>query len=449
MLTFLEMLAVLGLVLANGFFVATEFSLVSARSTRIEQLAQDGNKGAVAVRRALEHLDSYIASTQLGITLASLALGWIGEPAVADLFHPLLNFLPAELHETVGRGIASVIAFALVTSVHIVIGELVPKSVALQRPEATAMFVARPIRLFRFMFGPVVYVMKSVANSIVRLLGLEPPSGHTAIHSPEELEMLVQSSREAGLIEESEERLLRRAFDFGDLQIKEVMRPRTDVDAVAMDTPLAEILKMIASLHYSRYPVYQDTVDTVTGILHTKDLLDTIGKRPQLLAGDVEGFSLGAILRTPLFVPTTTDVDRVLDQMQRSKTQMAIVLDEYGGMAGIATMEDIVEELIGEVEDEFDEDTNPTGAPLDVAIVDGLLPFTVAAERYGEPDGKVMSTTLGGYVAERLDRIPVVGDVVPFGAYDVRVEAMDGMRAAKVRFIKRGAVEHRSSSKPA
>ncbi len=348
-----------------------------------------------------------------------------------------------------GRGIASVIAFALVTSVHIVIGELVPKSIALQRPENTAMFVARPIRLFRFMFGPVVYVMKSVANSIVRLLGLEPPSGHTAIHSPEELEMLVQSSREAGLIEESEERLLQRAFDFGDLQIKEVMRPRTDVDAVAIDTPLPQILQMIASLHYSRYPVYQDTVDTVTGILHTKDLLDTIGKRPQLLAGDVEGFSLGAILRTPLFVPTTTDVDRVLDQMQRSKTQMAIVLDEYGGMAGIATMEDIVEELIGEVEDEFDEDTNPTGAPLDVAIVDGLLPFTVASERYGEPDGKVMSTTLGGYVAERLDRIPVVGDVVPFGAYDVRVEAMDGMRAAKVRFIKRVTPERRAGGKPA
>jgi putative hemolysin len=449
MLTFLELLAVLGLVLANGFFVATEFSLVSARRTRIEQLARDGNKAALAVQRALERLDSYIASTQLGITLASLALGWIGEPVVADIFHPLLNFLPVELHDTLGRGIASVLAFALMTTFQIIIGELVPKTIALQRPEATAMFVARPVWLFRFMFGPIVFVMKSIANWIVRLIGLEPPSNHAAVHSPEELEMLVKSSREAGLIGESDERLLRRAFDFGDLQIKEVMRPRTEVDAVWIDTPLPDLLRMISSLHYSRYPVYHDTVDTVTGILHTKDLLDTIGKRPELLAGDIQGFSLGGILRTPLFVPTTTDVDRVLDQMQRSKTQMAIVLDEYGGMAGIATMEDIVEELIGEVEDEFDEDANPTGAPQDLSVVDGLLPFTVAAERYGEPEGKVMSTTLGGYVAERLDRIPVVGDVVPFGAYDMRVEAMDGMRAARVRFIKRVNQELHAVNKPA
>lgn len=432
--TVLGIIAVILLVMMNGFFVAAEFSLVSARRTRIEQLAQEGNKAAQVAQKAIEHLDSYIAATQLGITLASLALGWIGEPAVGHLFE---SFLPEELAHTVGKGITVTLAFSLVTIVHIVLGELVPKSIALQRPEATALFVVRPTRWFRAIFHPVITLMNNVGNGIVRLLGFNPANGHSNVHSPEELEMLVQSSREAGLLQPSEEQLLRRVFDFSDVEIREVMRPRTEVDALAIDTPLPELLNRISSLHYSRYPLYQGTVDTVTGILHTKDLLDAIGKQPELLANG-QSFDLRSIMRTPLFVPQTTGVDRVLDQMQRSKTQMAIVIDEYGGMAGVATMEDIIEELVGEVNDEFDvEEPGKVETPTDAMLVDGLMTMSDAIERFGEPGVKVMSTTIGGYIAERLDRIPVKGDVVAFSDHDVRVEAMDGMRVAQVRFIKR------------
>jgi putative hemolysin len=432
------LLVVVVLVLTNGFFVATEFALVSVRRTRIDQLAQDGNQGALAVQRAIDKLDSFIASTQLGITLASLGLGWVGEPAISQFFDPLTRFLPDSVADTIRHSLAAGLAFALVTMVHIVVGELVPKAIALQRPEKTAMFVTRPVSLFRAIFPPIVFLITSIGNWTIRLLGFEPASGHSSVHSPEELEMLVHSSKEAGLLPESDERLLRRAFDFSDLQVREVMRPRTEVDAVALDTPLPDLLKLIATLRYSRYPVYKDSVDAVSGILHTKDLLDAIGQQPHLLTQG-SPFNLAAILRTPLFVPQTMGVDRLLEQMQRGKQQMAIVIDEYGGMAGIVTMEDILEELVGEVDDEFDVEAGHIPTPADPMLVDGLLTLNDVIERFGEPDGKFMSTTIGGYVAERLDRIPAAGDTVPFGDYDVRVEAMDGMRAATVRFVKRAA----------
>jgi putative hemolysin len=437
--TVLGLVAVLLLVLANAFFVAAEFSLVSARRTRIEQLAQEGNASAIAARKAIEHLDSYIAATQLGITLASLALGWIGEPAIAHIFDPLLHLLPTEWASTVGHSLAVAIAFALVTALHIILGELAPKSIALQRPERIALLVARPTALFLAVFRPVIRIMNGIGNLVVRLLGFEPAHGHTNVHSPEELEMLVHSSREAGLLEESEERLLHRAFDFGDVQIREVMRPRTEVDAVAVDMPLRELLRIIGASHHSRYPVYQGTMDTVLGVLHTKDLLDAIGKEPHLLTVESASFDLSSILRTPLFVPQTTDVDDVLDQMKRTKTHIAVVIDEYGGMAGVATMEDIIEELVGDVQDEFDAEPNPIETRGNVTLVDGLVSLSEIMDRFGQPEGKVLSTTLGGYVAERLDRIPVVGDTVRFGDYDLRVEAMDGMRASRIRFIKRPA----------
>jgi putative hemolysin len=426
--------AVILLVLANAFFVAAEFSLVGARRTRIDQLALEGNRSAIAAQKTINHMDTYIAATQLGITLASLGLGFVGEPAIGHIFERLL---PESLAPSIGPGVSIAVAFAIVTIVHIVIGELVPKSIALQRPESTALLVARPIRLFGAIFRPVIALMNNTGNFVVRLLGFEPAGGHSNVHSPEELEMLVHSSREAGLIEENEEKLLRRVFDFSDVQIRDVMRPRTEVEAVPQDMPLPDMLRLISSLHYSRYPVYQGSVDTVTGVLHAKDLLDTIVKEPHLLTNPDGKFDLSTILRTPLFFPQTTSVDRVLDEMQKSKQQMVIVMDEYGGMAGAATMEDILEELVGEVQDEFDVEANPIETKGHITLVDGLMTITDVIERFGEPEGKVLSTTIGGYVAERLDRIPAVGDTVTFGDYDLRVEEMDGLRASKIRFTKR------------
>ncbi len=435
----LGLLAVFALVFINGFFVAAEFSLVAARQTRISQLAAEGSAGAKSAQNAIKHLDNFIAATQLGITLASLGLGWIGEPAVGRIFEPIMaSFLSEDFMHSIGRTISIVISFSLVTVLHIVLGELAPKTMALQRPEDVAVFVARPTTVFLWVFRPVIFVMNSIGNFVVRLLGFEPASGHAQVHSAEELEMLVRSSRQAGLLQENEERMLRRVFDFSEITVREIMQPRVDVDAISIDTPLPELLKLIAEQHHSRYPVYEGTIDKVIGILHTKDLLDTIVSHPSLLTNPNEPFSLSSILRTPLFIPETASVDKLLDKMQETKTHFAVIIDEYGGMAGVVTMEDIIEELVGEVRDEFDDEESTIKAQdIQEGVVDGLMSISEAIDRFGDPGIEPLSTTLGGYVPERLDRIARKGDVVPFGAYDLRVEEMDGMRVAKVRFMRR------------
>lgn len=435
--TILGLLAVFTLVFINGFFVAAEFGLVGSRQTRIAQLAAEGHPGAKAAEDAIKHLDSYIAATQLGITLASLGLGWVGEPAVGHLIEDLLSrFLSENLVHTIGPTVAVAIAFSLVTVLHIVLGELAPKSIALQRPEQVSVFVSRPTRLFLTIFRPVIYMMNGIGNVVVRLLGFEPVAGHAQVHSAEELEMLIKSSREAGLLQESEERLLRRVFDFSEFQVREVMQPRVEVDAIAVDTPLSKLFQTIASQHHSRYPVYENTIDNVVGILHTKDLVDVLVKRPTLLANPDDPFNLRSILRTPLFAPETTGIDKLLEKMQQTRTQFAVIIDEYGGMAGVVTMEDIIEQLVGQVQDEFDVETADVETRGDVAVVDGLVSITELADRFGEPGIEPVSNTIGGYVAERLDRIPTSGDRVPWGDYDLTVEEMDGMRVARVRFTR-------------
>lgn len=437
MSTALGLLAVLALVFLNGFFVAAEFSFVGARRTRLAQLADEGSGAARAAQNAISHLDQYIAATQLGITLASLGLGWIGEPAVAHLFEPLFErFLPEEVALTLGHTIAVVIAFSLVTMLHIVLGELAPKSIALQRPEDVAMLVARPTILFHDIFNPVIRLMNGVGNGIVRMLGFEAAGEHQAVHSPEELEMLVHSSREAGLLDASEEALLRRVFDFADIPVVAIMQPRVEVDAIAIDIPLPELLQRIAADHHSRYPVYRDHIDDLVGILNVKDVFDLLVNQPSLLTGGSSDFDITPLVREALYVPETMGVDRVLDEMRRKKTQLAIVIDEYGGMAGLATMEDIIEELVGEVEDEFDTVESESVEGADPNLIDGLTSMTDVIERFGDPGGVTDSTTIGGYVAERLERIPVEGDSLPFGDYWLDVVEMDGMRVARVRLTR-------------
>jgi CBS domain containing-hemolysin-like protein len=277
--------------------------------------------------------------------------------------------------------------------------------------------------------------MNGVGNMIVRLLGFKPNAGHTAVHSVEELGMLVQGSREAGVLELTEERIARRAFDFSDIDVRQIMKPRTEVVALPLNIRLPDLLKKITRQQYSRYPVYDSSIDSVVGILHTKDLLDVVVDYPGLLNNGGASFRLKPILRSPLFVPETVSVDTLLERMQRTRTQFAVVIDEYGGMSGIATMEDVIEELVGEVQDEFDAETSPIQTHGEALVVDGLLSMTDIIERFGEPDSDFESTTIGGYVAERLDRIPQLGDEVKFSQYHLRVEEMDGMRPARLRFV--------------
>lgn len=440
MQAFFGLVAVFALVFMNGFFVAAEFSLVGARRTRITQLADEGHAGAKSAKNAIEHLDSYIAATQLGITLASLALGWIGEPAVAHLFEPLLElFLSEKTISTVGHTMSVAVAFTIVTMLHIVLGELAPKSIALQRPEGTSVIVSRPTTIFLKIFNPVIHVMNLTGNTIVRLIGFEPVGGHGHVHSAEELEMLVKSSREAGLLQESEEKLLRRVFDFSDIHAQEIMQPRVEVDALPARIVMAQLLEIVKTEHHSRYPVYDTSIDNVVGILYVKDLLDTLIAQPELLTNLETTFDLASITRKPLFVPATVGVDKLLETMQKNKIQIAVIIDEYGGMAGVATMEDILEELVGDVQDEFDT-TEAAALPTqdgDIAVVDGLTSLNEISDRFGEPDNEdYISNTIGGYITERLDRIPEMGDCIQYNEYVVCVEEMDGMRVVRVRFKK-------------
>lgn len=431
-------LAVFVLVASNGFFVAAEFSLVGARRTRIAQLASEGSAAAKVAQKAMEHLDSYIAATQLGITLSSLGLGWVGEPAVGHLIEPVLEaILPKSAVETVAQPVSFAVAFSIVTLLHIVLGELVPKSIALQRPEATSLVIARPVTLFMVLFRPVIYLMNGLGNGIVRMLGFEATGEHASVHSAEELEMLVQSSREAGLLQQSEETLLRRVFDFSDISVEEIMQPRVNVDAVAVDALLSETLDILTANHHSRYPVYAESIDNVIGILLVKDLFDHIIQTPGALANRDKPYDLKPLLRDPLFVPQTLGVDKLLERMQETATHLAVVIDEYGGMAGLATMEDIIEQLVGEVQDEFDEEeVDSIQAEGDETVVDGLVSLNEISERFGDPGGEPESTTIGGYISEMLNRIPEVNDSISFASYDVCVEEMDGLRVAKVRFVK-------------
>ncbi|MBC8098921.1 MAG: HlyC/CorC family transporter, partial [Armatimonadetes bacterium] len=338
--------AVFTLVFINGFFVAAEFSLVGARRTRITQLADEGNRGALAAQNAINHLDSYIAATQLGITLASLGLGWVGEPAMSHLFEPILALvLPAESLETVGHTISIGLSFALVTVLHIVLGELAPKAIALQRPEATAIAVSRPAGWFLLVFRPIIMFMNWLGNSIVRALGFTAVAGHTQVHSSEELVMLIHSSREAGVLEAYEEQLLRRVFDFSAIYVEEVMQPRMEVDALPVTLSLQELLQTLRTNHHSRFPVYEDRIDNVVGILYGKDLLNLLIDQPALLT-DSSGFKLRSVLHEPQFVPQSVSVDKALDRMRTTNMHLLMVLDEYGGIAGIVTMEDILEELV-------------------------------------------------------------------------------------------------------
>lgn len=432
--TLIGILAIFALVFANGFFVAAEFGMVGARKTRITQLAEQGNTNAKSAQKAITRLDSSIAATQLGITLASLALGWIGEPAVAHLFEPILeSLLPHEVMQAVGFTIATILSFSLVTMLHIVLGELAPKAIALQRPESAAMFTARPLNIFLMVFRPVIRLMNWMGNSVVRLIGFGAVSGHSQVHSADELVMLAHSSAEAGILEEKEEEMLRRVFVFDEIQVQEVMQPRVEIDALHTTMSLRSMVEYAAAHHRSRYPVFEHNIDQIIGVIHTKDLFQfVLNGNP--LQPEARFDVAHHLLRQPLLIPATLGIDHALEKMQRAKTHLAVILDEYGGVAGLITLEDIIEQIIGDVQDEFDREDVLMSATGPEWEIDGIMPLSQLEERFGEPDGPVSSLTIGGYITERLDRIAETGDTVSYGSYQVTVTHMQGKRVTRVHF---------------
>ncbi len=431
--SFVGVLAVFALVAANGFFVAAEFGLVKVRQTRIDELAAEGKSVARVVQDQLRHLDNYIAATQLGITLASLALGWIGEPSLAHLIEPLFAFAGGAAATELAHSAAIAISFFLITMFHIVLGELVPKSIALQRSEGTALFVARPLRLFARLFRPFILLMNGAGNLVVRALGLQAASEHGSVHTVKELEMLVMQSRKAGLLDNEEEVLLRRVFDFGEKTAQHVMVPRTEIVGVPRDITLEQLRQKVAEERYTRLPVYEGTLDNIIGIVHIKDVFTHLGKR-----GSGEPFTVQSLLRPVLSVPKTTSITKLMALMQSQKAHLTLVIDEYGETAGIVTLEDIMEEIVGEVQDEFD--TPEEGVRSEVEIhadgsysVDGLMSIDAFAEKFGGSFDSASYKTVAGYVFSELGRIPKVGDSISSGGYRLTVEAMDHLRIARLR----------------
>ena len=414
----------LALVFANGFFVAAEFAIVSVRKTRIDQLVAEGHLGAPAVRRAVTEPDRYIAATQLGITMASIALGWAGEPALASLVQPGLAVLPTGLAEATAHSIAVAIAFAIITALHIVLGELAPKTVALEHAEATALVVVKPTELFMRAFWPFIQLLNGTGRAVVNLLGMRGSGRHGLVHSQEELKMLVTASQEAGVLEEQEEQMLHRVFGFADLTAGQVMVPRTEVVAVEVDTPRDALVSVIARADHAHLPVYRENLDHVLGILHVTDLLAAV-------TAPSASVNLAALAREALTVPETLGADDLLAQMRRRGVREALVIDEYGGTAGLVTFESLMSRIVGDLGGAGR--TGRVDAAADgSAHIDGLALVTDVNERFGLHIDADTYTTVGGFMLGRLGRRPRVGDAIDVEGRQMRVDALDGIRVARV-----------------
>jgi CBS domain containing-hemolysin-like protein len=436
---FLGLFAVVLLVLANGFFVATEFAIVAVRRSRLVQLAAEGHAAARAAHDVIRHLDAYIAACQFGITMASLALGWIGEPALAHLIEPPLEAVAGRFAPAAANGIAVAIAFAAITALHIVIGELAPKGLALQRAERVALFVARPMQLFYFAFRWPINLLNAVGNGVLRLFGLEPAAGHEMVHSVEELRLLVTGMQQAGVVEASEARIASRAFAFGELTAGALMTPRTEVEAVPTTATREDLLGHARRSRHSRLPVYEGSLDNVVGVIYVRDLFGALDPP----AG---AFDLRALLRPAMSVPESKAADDLLEDMRAARRQLAVVIDEYGGTAGIVTLEDLLEALVGRIEEEPALDGEAPAPAVPAPEPDGalLLDGRTRLDEFEEIAGLRLENavegeveTLGGLVMLLLGRIPEVGDEVRVQGRILCVAERDGLRVAQVRVLPR------------
>jgi CBS domain containing-hemolysin-like protein len=450
------LLVVLLLVAANGFFVATEFALVSSRPTRIDQLAAAGNRAARMVQRAKANPTRFISGTQLGVTVASLLLGWIGEDTFARLIQPLLDMIfqllgqaaaaPGEI-STPAHALASILALILITFFHITLGEQVPKILALQRAESIILFAVQPVSAMAWLFRPFISLLYMFTNLMLRLIGVEYHGEEHAVHSPEELQLLVTQSARAGLMTAPERELVQRAFAFSDQTAGEVMVPRTEIVALPLDSTVKDALRIAQRHRHTRFPVFEKTIDNVVGILSAKDLLSVAARRgPRASLGDG---GLRRLIRPPVIVPQGAAVIEVLARMKAARQPMAVVLDEFGGTAGIVTLKDLVSRLLGSVGDEYAPASHEVRTLADGTIVaDGLALVEDVNAQLGTHFDASEVDSLGGLVFSRLGRRPHVGDEVEIGGnYRARVERLDGLRVARVRLLPpRGQASNTTNS---
>ncbi|MBF9238366.1 HlyC/CorC family transporter [Hymenobacter sp. BT683] len=432
----LKILFTVLLVLVNGFFVAAEFALVKVRISQIELRAKEGNRLAKLTLSMLQDLEAYLSASQLGITLASLGLGWIGESVVASIILAAVHALDLNVTPELAHQIALPVSFATITVLHIVIGEQAPKMLAIQRPEALSIAIALPLRLFYIISFPAIWILNKLSGLTLRLFGVASGHGSEA-HTSDELRMLLDQSKESGEIQDSEHELIENVFQFNDRMVKQIMVPRTKLSALDVNAPADQILDVVFNEGYSRMPVYEGNIDNIVGVLNVKDLLPIIRRQ--------EPVELARIMRPPYFVPETKKINRLLRQFQRKHIVMAIVSDEFGGVSGIVTIEDIMEELVGEIQDEYDnevpvvekvtEDEYRVNPATPISDANEYLPFPL-------PEGEDYET-VGGLLNVIYGSIPEVGDVAVLDPYEFRV-LQRSRRAVELVQLRITTVEERA-----
>jgi CBS domain containing-hemolysin-like protein len=411
-------------VLANGFFVAAEFAIVKVRSTQITELAETGSLRAKMAKKLIRHLDAYLSATQLGITLSSLALGWIGEPAFHHLIQPL--FTRFQVSDAAAKSISATVAFIIISILHIVLGELAPKSIAIQKPVATTLWTAHLLHAFYVITYPAIWLLNGTSRQILKLFGIHPAGEHSEIaHSPEELRLILASSEKAGILSEENREIIEGVFQFSKRTARQIMVPRTDVVLLSTRKSIEENLETIRTTRHTRYPLCDGSLDDTIGLIHVKDLMLAQLRGP--------GRSLIELKREVLFVPENSTVESVLSQFIESKTHMAVVLDEYGGASGIVALENITEELFGQIQDEFDRE-RPEIEPLGNGRyrVRGDYLIEDLADRLKIDVGEPEEETVGGYVAARLGREVVAGDKVDLA--DLAISVLEAERF-RVRWV--------------
>ncbi len=427
---FFDILIVALLLFANAFFVATEFSLVSARKSRLMQLSKEGSKKANLALDSIEHLDRSIAATQLGITIASIGLGWVGESTLVRLIEPVFFFLPNAWKTVATHSLAVSIAFALITFLHVVIGELMPKSISIQYPEKTILFVSRPMFFVVKIFTPFVIVLNGFGNRLLSLFKIPPAHVGHLVHTVEELDMIIDESHKEGVLNDTEKEILQNVFKFSDIMAKQVMVPRPDVVSIPIDITSDELKKLTIENQYTRYPVYEEDLDKVIGILHIKDLYPLIINGADIVLKD--------IIRPAILVPETLTVDMLVHEFKQKKSQMALVIDEFGGVSGLVTLEDVLEEIVGEVQDEFDEEEADIRQIYEneyianaMLRIDEFNEFFKLEEQNEVEDEDI--ETIGGLVIKNLGHIAKLNDVCEIGGFTFKVIEVDGARIVKLK----------------
>ena len=429
----IKLASVVFIVALNGFFVASEFALVSVRRGRIETGAEEGSKNAQAALRLLDNPTLFISAVQLGVTLASLALGWLGEATIAQLLEPIAERIASEgTAGYIAHGVAIFISFASITFLHVTFGELIPKMFALEKAESFALAAARPLEFFAKIFSPILWVLNTVGGAFGKLFGLKSTLDHASIYNEEEIRQLVKLSHESGHLNEEEQKLINQVFDFSETTVKEAMIPRTEIVAVSVSATLEQIAEAFRRHGYSRLPVYRESLDDILGVIHSKDVMQYLLLRPKF-------FKIERVLKKPLYVVDTARLEDVLRQMQKAKSHFGFVVDEHGGVEGIITLEDLLEEIVGEISDEHDEEVNEqiSAQPDGSYVLDGGLAVRDLNRRLDlEIPASEAYTTVAGFLLSEAGEILNEGESVRFNGHVFHVEKVDKRRILKVRMEK-------------